>query len=127
MVNPLFGKLFGSMLEQRINNWVEKEDKRAKGQASFRSRHSTIDHCITLRHLIEKIWDTQGEEAYCCFVCFKKAFDMVVRDKLWSIMEELDIPDVYRAIVHRLYEKVRAKIRASEGMSECFGSDIGVK
>lgn len=35
--------------------------------------------------------------------------------------------DIYRAVVHRLYEKVRAKIRTSEGMSECFGSDIGVK
>jgi hypothetical protein len=51
----------------------------------------------------------------------------VPRDKLWNIMEELGILDVYRATVHRLYEKVRAKIRTSEGMSECFSSDIGVK
>ena len=42
-------------------------------------------------------------------------------------MEELGIPDGYRAAVHRLYEKVRAKIRTGEGISECFGSDIGVK
>ena len=42
-------------------------------------------------------------------------------------MEELGNPDVYRASVHRLYEKVRVKIRTSEGMSECFGSDMGVK
>jgi len=58
---------------------------------------------------------------------FKKAFDTVPRDKLWNRMEELGIPDEYRAAVHRLYEKVRTKIRTSEGMSECFGSDIGVK
>jgi hypothetical protein len=60
-------------------------------------------------------------------VDFKKAFDTVLRDKLWNIMEELGILDGYRVIVHRLYEKVRAKIRTSEGMSKCFGSDIGVK
>lgn len=34
---------------------------------------------------------------------------------------------MYRAVVHRLYENVRAKIRTSDGMLECFGSDIGVK
>jgi hypothetical protein len=41
--------------------------------------------------------------------------------------EELGIPYGYRTTVHRLYEKVGAKIRTSEGMFECFGSDIGVK
>lgn len=127
MVNPILGKLFGSMLERRINSWIEKEGNRAKGQAGFRPKYSMIDHCITLRHLIKKIWDTQGEAVFCCFVDFKKAFDTVPRDKLWNRMDELNIPDEYRVAVHRLYEQVRAKIRTSEGMSECFGSDIGVK
>lgn len=57
MVNPLFGKLFGSMIECRISNWVEGEGQREKEQADFRPRHSTIDHCITIRQLKEKIWD----------------------------------------------------------------------
>ena len=47
--------------------------------------------------------------------------------QLWNRKEELGIPDWYRAIVHRLYEKVRDKIKKCEGMSKCFGSDIGVK
>ena len=102
-------------------------EKRAKGKASFRLRHSTIDHRVTLRHLIEKIWDKQGETTYCSFVDFKKSFDTVSGEKLWNIMEELVIQDGYSAIVHRLYENVGAKIRTSEGMSECFGSDMGVK
>ena len=57
---------------------------------------------------------------------FNKAFDTVPRDKLWNRMEDLGIPDGYRAAVHKLYEKVHAKIRTSEGMPECFGSNIGV-
>lgn len=79
MINPLFGKLFGSMVEHRISYWAEKEGKRAKGQAGFRPKHSTIDHCITLRHMVEKVWDKQGNEVFCCFVDFKKAFDTVPR------------------------------------------------
>jgi hypothetical protein len=43
------------MIERRINSWAEDEGKREKGQAGFRPRNSTIDRCVTLRHLIEKI------------------------------------------------------------------------
>ena len=104
MINPLFGKLFGSMVEQKISKWAETEGKRAKGQAGFRPKHFTIDHDITLRYLIEKVWDTQGSEAFCCFVDFKKAFDTVPRNKLWDRMEELEVPKELRSVVHRLYE-----------------------
>lgn len=58
MVNPLTGKLFGSMIECKISSWEEREGKRAKGQASFKPKHSTIDHGVTLRFLVEKIWNT---------------------------------------------------------------------
>jgi hypothetical protein len=44
-----------------------------------------------------------------------------------SFIVHMGIPDVYRAAIHILYENLRAKIRKTEGMSECFGSDIGVK
>ena len=54
-------------------------------------------------------------------------FDTVPRDKLWCRMEELEIPVHYRAVVHRLYEEVKVKIRTSSGISESFRSDIGVK
>ena len=104
MINPLFGKLFGSLVEQKISSWAETEGKRAKGQAGFRPKYSTIDHSITLRHLIEKVWDTSGTEAFCCFVDFKKAFDTVPRNKLWDRMEELEVPKELRSAVYRLYE-----------------------
>jgi hypothetical protein len=126
MINPLFAKLFGSMLENRINKWAEEGDKRAKGQAGFRPKHSTIDRGITLRHIIEKVW-AKKEEAFCCFVDFKKAFDMVPRDKLWHRMEELGVPIHLRVAIHRPYEEVKVKIRMSAGISESFRSDIGVK
>jgi hypothetical protein len=124
MINPLFAKLFGSMLENIINKWAEKEDKCAKGQAGFRPKHSTIDHNITLRHIIEKVWEKK-EEAFCCFVDFKKSFDTVPRDKLWHRMEELGIPIHLRASVHRLYEEVKVKIRMSAGISKILGAILG--
>jgi len=52
-----------------------------------------VDHGITLRHIIEKILGEKGK-AFCCFVDFRKAFDMVPRDKLWHKMEELGVPGI---------------------------------
>ena len=42
-------------------------------------------------------------------------------------MEELEVPIHLRAAVHRLYEEVKVKIKTSDGISESFRSDIGVK
>ena len=58
------------MLENKISKWEEERDKRAKGQASFRPKHSTIDHGITLRHIIEKFWE-KNEEVFCCIFYLK--------------------------------------------------------
>ena len=77
--------------------------------------------------MIEKVWDTPGAGAFCCFVDFRKAFDTVPRNKLWDIMEELEVPKELRSAVYRLYEQVKAKIRTTEGLSEEFDSNIGVK
>jgi hypothetical protein len=35
MVNPLMGKLFGSMIERRINSWAEDEGKKGKRAGEF--------------------------------------------------------------------------------------------
>jgi hypothetical protein len=126
MINPLFAKLFRSMLENRISRWVEERDKRAKEQAGFRPKHSMIDHVITLRHIIEKVWEKK-EEVFCCFVDFKKSFDRVPREKLWHRMVELGVLMHLRVVVHRLFEEVKVKIRTSAGIFESFRSDIGVK
>ena len=49
MINPLFAKLFGSMLENKISKWAEERDKRAKGQVGFRPKHFPVDHSITFK------------------------------------------------------------------------------
>lgn len=60
MVNPLLGKLFGSMVERKTSRWAKIEGKRAKGQAGFRPKYSTVDHGVTLRLLVVKLWNPLG-------------------------------------------------------------------
>ena len=90
-------------MEMKISAWAESNNKRAHGQAGFRKSHSTIDHLVTLRVLMEESC-LAGKGLYCCFVDFKKAFDMVPRTNLWKRMEELQVPPEHMHAVARLYE-----------------------
>ena len=46
---------------------------------------------LSLRVLMEES-RLRGKGLHCCFVDFKKAFDMVPREHLWRRMEELEVP-----------------------------------
>ena len=74
MVSSCMAKLFGSIIEKDLSTWAEYNGKRAIGQAGFRARHSTVDHLITLRVLMEEA-RLKGKTLYCCFVDLRKAFD----------------------------------------------------
>lgn len=57
MINPLFAKIFSNMVENRISKWAKVKEKRARGKEGFRKKHSTMDHGIMLRHIVEKVWE----------------------------------------------------------------------
>ena len=105
--------------------WLESEGKRAKGQAGFRRKHSTTDHLVTLRIIVEEChYDKYN--FFCCFVDFRKDFDMVPRNNLWNRLEELKVPFELRAATIRLYENVIAKFKSNEGWSKYIKCNIGV-
>ena len=90
------------------------EGKRAKGQVGFRRNRSTTDHLITLRIIVEESRNNKFD-LFCCFVNFRKDFDIVPRNDLWSRLEEIEVLFELRAVAIRLYEKVIAKFKNNEG------------
>ena len=74
-----------------------------------------------------KKFGRKRKKPFVALLISEKAFDSVLRDKIWQRMEELGVPKHLRAVAHRLYEDVQVKIRTSEGIFESFKSDIGVK
>ncbi len=53
-VGPVLAKVFAMILESRISQWVETNDLRTKGQASFRKDFRTTDNLFILRTLTEQ-------------------------------------------------------------------------
>ena len=126
MINPLLVKLYGIILEKKLSIWLKSEGKRAKGQAGFRRQHSTTDHLITLRIIVEECCNDKSN-LFCCFVDFRKAFDTVPRNNLWNRLEELNVPFELRAATIRLYKNVIAKLKSNEGWSKDIKCNIRVK
>lgn len=119
MVGSCMSKLLGSILEQAISVWAETNGKRAKGQAGFRPKHSTIDHLISLRVLMEES-RLKGKTLHCCFVDFTKAFDTIPRSGLWQRMEHIGVPMHLRVAVAQLYQQVRCQLKTQTGLSKEF-------
>jgi hypothetical protein len=101
-------------LEKKISLWLESHDKRAKGQAGFRRYHSTVDHLVTFRIIAEEFCNTKTN-LFCCFVDFKKYFDIVPRKNLWNRLEEIKVSLKLRVVAIRMYENIIAKVKNIEG------------
>jgi len=54
IVGLVLAKVFAMILESRISQWVETNDLRTKGQASFRKDFRTTDNLFILRTLTEQ-------------------------------------------------------------------------
>jgi hypothetical protein len=114
MISPILVKLYGIILEKKIIIWLESHGKRAKGQARFRRYHSTVDHLVTFKIIAEEFRNTKTN-LFCCFVDFRKYFDMVPRKNLWNRLEEIKVPLELRVDAIRMNENVIAKFKNMEG------------
>jgi hypothetical protein len=90
MISPILTKIYGIILENKISIWIESHGKRVKGEVGFGRYHSTVDHLVTFRIIAEEFCNTKTN-LFCCFVDFRKSFDMVPRKKLWNRLEEIKV------------------------------------
>ena len=78
-----FGKLFTSILNARLNKFLDAHNKLEENQAGFRAGYSTMDHIFVL-HALTEIAKTKKKKLFCSFIDFSKAFDSVWRVGLWK-------------------------------------------
>ncbi len=81
-VRPILPELFTMILDTRLNEWAQQHGLRVKGQLGFHKDYHIIDQLFILRTLIEQ---NKGKKKplYCCFVDFKKVFNIMTREVLW--------------------------------------------
>ena len=70
------GKLFTSVINERLYNYLTHTNILGNEQAGFRSKHSTLDHIFALQ-ILSKFYIDNSKQLYCAFVDYSKAFDFV--------------------------------------------------
>ena len=83
-------KVMIRILQARLQQYVNHEPPGI--QACFREGRGTRDQIAKIHWIIEKAREFQ-ENIYFCFIDYAKAFDSVVHNKLWKILQEMGIPD----------------------------------
>ena len=123
----IVSKCYTSILNQRLYNWLEENDKIAEGQAGFRKQYSTIDHVFTLYAIAQKRLSRKGHKLYVAFVDFKKAFDSVHHGKLFETIKNEGIRGRFYGALRAMYDSLLSCVRVNSECSEFFGCPNGVR
>ena len=122
----ILAKLYAMVLEARASGWAEHEKCRAKGQAGFRKDFRTSDQVFIIQTLMSQAKQAK-RKLYCCFVDFKKAFDLVPRQTLWSILEQRGMKGKVLSSLQTMYAADKACVLTRDGPTDLFDCSIGVK
>ena len=88
------------------------------GQAGFRKGRGTRDQIANISWIIEKAREFQKNIH--CFNDYAKAFDYVDHNKLWKILQEMEIPDHFTSLLRNLYAGQEATVRNRHGTVDWF-------
>ena len=84
------GKVYTAILNARVTEWAERNNKFVEEQAGFREGRSTIDHLFILTEVIRSRKE-QRKDTYCAFLDLKKAYDTIPRDTIWERLHQVGI------------------------------------
>ena len=82
------------------------------GLSIFPQGRGTRDQIANICWIMEKAREFQ-KNIYFCFIDYSKAFDCVDHNKLWKILQKLEIPDHLTCLLRNLYagQEVTIKTR----------------
>ena len=119
-------KMYCSILNDRLCNWVEEHNLLEDEQGGFRKNRSTIDQISSLTSII----DTRIKRklsTHTAFIDFKKAYDSINRDKLWARLFEIGISGKMLKAVKSLYSSISSCVRINSLCTDWFETQCGLR
>ena len=91
-VSSCLCKLFCSILNQRLHNFIQERNLLHPYQIEFLPGFRTSDHIFSLRTIIDmNVTHTPKSKLFCCFIDLKKAFDSVWHPELFKKLSHYGI------------------------------------
>ena len=113
-------------MNSRLNVFSNEFNVLSESQAGFRKGYSTLDNIFTLHALIE-FYFAYGKKLYCTFVDFRKAFDTVWREGLWTKLLKSEIKGKIFKVIYNMYDGIKSCVQCSGGQTEFFPCLTGVR
>ena len=96
------------ILQARLQQYMNRELPDV--QAGFRKGRGTRDQIANTRWIVKNAREFQ-ESIYFCFIEYANAFDCMNHNKLWKILQEMEIPDHLSCLLRNLYAGQKATVR----------------
>ena len=116
-------KVFSKVLNERIKKTLDKEQ--SPDQAGFRATYGCDDHLFVLTFLYERCAEWSSP-LWIGAIDFRKAFDSVNHDALFSALRELGVDRRYVVVLERLYKGQTGHV-AADRRSKSFVIGKGTK
>lgn len=120
------GKLFTSLLNDRIGHFCKENHTILENQAGFRRFYSTTDHIFLLKNIVD-LYLEQKKKLYCVFIDYRKAFDSVWRNGLWVKCLRYGINGKIIQVIRNMYNNIKSCVTCDGTLSEYFECNVGVR
>ena len=121
---PHASKVILKILQARLQQCVNHEIPDV--QAGFRKGRGTRNQIANICWIIKKAREFQ-KNVYFCFIDYAKAFDCVDHNKLWKILQEMEIQGHLTCFLRNLYAGQEATARMGHETAEWFQIRKGVR
>lgn len=119
-------KLMMGLINERLSNWVERNNIMNEFQAGFRKNYSTADNIYNLTSMVHLNFANK-KKTYAFFVDFKAAFDKVSRNALIYKLHTLGVSSKVVKFIECIYEKTLTSVWTGSELSKSFATECGVK
>ena len=126
-VGSCLGKLFSSLLLNRLVDFRKVICPDFPHQLGFRAGAQCSDHILTLTTIIEKYTKKLKKRVFACFVDYRKAFDTVCREALMYKLNHLGIGGNFFACLKNMYGNSVTRIKLIQKLSETIDVTIGTE
>ena len=113
-------------MNERLNEFLERNKIISRCQIEFRKNCRTADHLLVLKPLMED-YKLRRKPIFACFVDFRKAYDSVWREGLFFKLIRNGCSKNFVRIMLSMYSSVVTSVKLQNGITPFFKSDIGVK
>ena len=119
-------KIYSSILNARLQTYLENNQILVNEQNGFRASRSCIDHIFVLISVLRNRKQL-GKDTFLAFIDYKKAFDSVDRNLLLYKLSKIGINGRMYYAIASLYSNPRSRVILNDYETEYFDCPIGVK